>query len=265
MSSASHDLVLFLGRFHPVLVHLPIGGLILLGVLELLAKFTRFRDAAQNRRLILGLTAAVSVTTAFLGWMLSQSGGYDAQLLPWHKWTGVAVAAACAATFLLSRSHRPAAYPLSLLATLVLLGVCSHLGASMTHGRDFFGRYAPAPLRWLLGGRTEPAAAQPPTPGLLQQRVFAEVIQPILVQRCSACHGPEKHKADLRVDSLAALLKGGQSGPAFVAGKANESLMIKRLLLPVDQEEHMPPEGKPQPTPAEITTLQWWIECGAGP
>ena len=97
MSSGSHDLVLFLGRFHPVLVHLPIGGLVLLGVLELLAKLPRFKDAAQSNRLILGLTAAASVTAALLGWMLSQAGGYDPQLLPWHKWTGFAVAAACTA------------------------------------------------------------------------------------------------------------------------------------------------------------------------
>lgn len=70
MSIVSHDLVLFLGRFHPLLVHLPIGGLVLLGILEVLAKFPRFKGVAQNNRLILGLVAAASVTTASLGWML---------------------------------------------------------------------------------------------------------------------------------------------------------------------------------------------------
>ena len=69
----------------------------------------------------------------------------------------------------------------------------------------------------------------------------------------------------LRVDSLEALLKGGTTGPALVAGKTGESLMVKRLLLPLDHEEHMPPEGKPQPTPAEITILQWWTESGTRP
>jgi uncharacterized membrane protein len=102
MSSSPHDLVLFFGRFHPVLVHLPIGGLILVAVLELLAKFTRFKDAAHCNRLILGLTAAASVAAAALGWMLSRGGGYDPQLLPLHMWTGFAVAAASTLTFLLS-------------------------------------------------------------------------------------------------------------------------------------------------------------------
>src|ERR1035437_6856633 len=110
MSSGSHNLVLFVGRFHPVLVHLPIGGLVLLGVLELLAKFSRFKDAAQNSRLILGLVAVASATAALLGWMLSQSGDYGPQLLQWHKWAGFAVAATCTVTFLLSRLGRPRAY-----------------------------------------------------------------------------------------------------------------------------------------------------------
>ena len=60
MSIVSHDLILFLGRFHPVLVHLPIGGLILLGVLELLANSPRFKGVVQNNRLILGMVAAAS-------------------------------------------------------------------------------------------------------------------------------------------------------------------------------------------------------------
>jgi len=81
MSSDSHDLILFLGRFHPGLVHLPIGGLVLLGTLELLAKFPHFKGAAQSNRLILGLTVATSVIAALLGWLLSQSDGYDPQLL----------------------------------------------------------------------------------------------------------------------------------------------------------------------------------------
>jgi hypothetical protein len=60
MSGSSHNWVMFLGRFHPMLVHLPIGGLILLGVLELLAKFSLFKDAARSNRLILGLTTEMN-------------------------------------------------------------------------------------------------------------------------------------------------------------------------------------------------------------
>jgi hypothetical protein len=263
MSSNPHDLVLFLGRFHPVLVHLPIGGLVLVAILEGLARFPRFRGVDGNNRLILGLVAAASVTAASLGWMLSQGGGYDPQLLPWHKWAGFAVAATCALTLLLNWLDQPRAYRLSLLVTLAVLVVASHLGASIAHGRDFLTQFAPAPLRALLGGPSGSAAASGVTADLTQRRVFDELIHPILQQRCSACHGPEKHKGDLSMESYESLLKGGKDGPVLIAGKALDSPMINRLLLPLNDEDHMPPEAKPQPSLAEIAALQWWIEQGA--
>jgi uncharacterized membrane protein len=265
MSSGPNDLILFLGRFHPVLVHLPIGGLVLLGVLELLAKFSRFKHAAQCNRLILGLTAVVSVAAALLGWMLSQAGGYEPQLLQWHKWAGFAVAAGCTVTFLLSWLSRPWVSRLSLLATLAVLIVASHLGASITHGRDFLTRFAPGPLRALLGVNGSATAAPGIKSDLTQQPAFGALIQPILQRRCSACHGPEKQKADLSMESYETLLKGGKNGPVLIAGKAFDSPMIHRLLLPLNDDDHMPPEGKPQPTAAEIAVLQWWIDNGAPP
>jgi len=263
MNSAPHDLVLFFGRFHPVLVHLPIGGLVLLGILELLAKFTRFKDAAHSNRLILGLTAAASIGAALLGWMLSQTGGYDPQLLPWHKWTGIAVAATCTLTWVLRWQGRLRAYRLCLMLTLAVLGVASHFGGSLTHGRDYLIQYAPEPLRALLGVQRPSAAAPAAAASLAQQCVFGDLIQPILERRCATCHGAEKHKADLSVESYETLLRGSKDGPVLIPGKAVDSPMIYRLLLPPDDEDHMPPQGKPQPTLAEIAALQWWIDCGA--
>ena len=263
MSTAPNDLVLFLGRFHPVLVHLPIGGLVLLGILEVLSKVPRFKGVAQNNRVIIALVAAASVTTALLGWMLSQAGGYDPQLLPLHKWAGFAVAAVCTLAWLLNWRGCPRAYRLSLAATLVVLVVASHLGASITHGRDFLTQFAPKPLRALLGGDNRSMAAPVRTSDLAQRPVFKALIQPILERRCSTCHGPEKHKGNLSMESYEALVKGGKDGPALVAGKAFDSPMIHRLLLPLNDDDHMPPDGTPQPTLAEIAALQWWIENGA--
>lgn len=263
MSHGVHEWVLFLGRFHPLLVHLPIGGLVLLGILELLARLPRFKDAAQNSRLILGLTTAAAISAALLGWMLSQSGGYDPQLLPWHKWTGFSVAAACAVTWLLNwRAWRPA-YRLSLGVTLVLLVVASHLGGSITHGRDFLTQHAPETLRALLGSDRQPTPPPTMSSDLTRRSVFEEVIQPILQQRCATCHGPEKHKGGLSMESHETLLKGGNDGRVLVVGKALDSPMIYRLLLPLDDDDHMPPQGKPQLTLVEIAALQWWIDSGA--
>jgi hypothetical protein len=234
-----------------------------LGILELLAKFTRFKDAAHSNRLILGLTAAASIGAALLGWMLSQTGGYDPQLLPWHKWTGIAVAATCTLTWVLRWQGRLRAYRLCLMLTLAVLGVASHFGGSLTHGRDYLIQYAPEPLRALLGVQRPSAAAPAAAASLAQQCVFGDLIQPILERRCATCHGAEKHKADLSVESYETLLRGSKDGPVLIPGKAVDSPMIYRLLLPPDDEDHMPPQGKPQPTLAEIAALQWWIDCGA--
>jgi uncharacterized membrane protein len=97
----------------------------------------------------------------------------------------------------------------------------------------------------------------------MQQPVFAGVIQPILRRRCSECHGAEKHKADLRLDTLEELLRGGQDGPVLQAGQANKSPLIQCMLSGLDVDGHMPPEGQPQPTHEEIALIEWWINKGA--
>ena len=58
-------------------------------------------------------------------------------------------------------------------------------------------------------------------------------------------------------------MKGGKNGKTVVPGKPEESEMIKRLLLPLDHEDHMPPKNKPQLSKQHIAVLQWWINTGA--
>jgi hypothetical protein len=70
-------------------------------------------------------------------------------------------------------------------------------------------------------------------------------------------------KGDLRMDSPEQLVKGGESGPLFVAGKAAESEMVKRLLLPEEHDDHMPPKGKSQLTKEQVELVRWWIDGGA--
>ena len=63
--------------------------------------------------------------------------------------------------------------------------------------------------------------------------------------------------------SLEKLLEGGENGFAFIAGDANKSLMIERILLPEEHDDHMPPAGKPQLTESEIKLLHQWIQSGS--
>lgn len=169
----------------------------------------------------------------------------------------------CLLTFLLDLLAQRRAYRISLCTTLLLLAIASHLGGSITHGRGFLTRYAPAPIRTMLGEVADPVTGDALTNDVMQQPVFASVIQPILLKRCSACHGREKQKGGLRLDTLAGVQAGGKDGPVLKAGHAGDSPMIQRMELPSDDDDHMPPGGKPQPTPEEIQLLKWWIDAGA--
>jgi hypothetical protein len=126
---------------------------------------------------------------------------------------------------------------------------------------------APAPTPTPAGKPAEPAAmpasvakAGPSSDG---KKVFEHLILPIFEAKCNKCHNEDKAKGDLRLDNYEVTMAGGESGDNIVAGKPDESLTIKRLALPLDDDEHMPPEGKEQLTPAEVALLRYWISAGA--
>jgi uncharacterized membrane protein len=257
------ELGLFFGRLPPLLVHLPIGLIVLLVFIEVLARFPRFKHANANSGVILALAVPVAGMSALCGWLLSSGGGYQEQLLQWHKWTGIGTACVCALAALLYWLDLKQSYRWCLFGSFLALVLASHFGGSLTHGSDYLVRYAPGPLRAWLGGGAPAAPAQPKPKDIAQLQVFAEIIQPVLQRDCVTCHGPEKLKGKLRLDSLEAMLKGGSSGPAILPGKAADSELVRRLKLPSDNEDHMPPEGKPQPAADEIALLQWWVDAGA--
>ena len=91
---------------------------------------------------------------------------------------------------------------------------------------------------------------------------FMKQIQPILEKRCYECHAAKKQKHKLRFDSGAAILKGGKDGPILVPGKPDESKIIKRISLPKDDDDIMPPEGDPL-TKAQIELIKKWVAAGA--
>ncbi len=86
-------------------------------------------------------------------------------------------------------------------------------------------------------------------------------IKPLLHERCFACHGALQQKSQLRLDTGAAILKGGEGGPAVVAGQSGKSPILDRVTT-TDNAQRMPPEGKPL-TPEQIEKLRAWIEQGA--
>ena len=98
--SDSTNIIMFLGRLHPAVVHLPIGFLIVLAVLEVVRWFKRFRGAAEARTVVLTLLVISSIAAVTFGLFLEEEGGYNKDLLFWHKWMGIGLAGACLATAL---------------------------------------------------------------------------------------------------------------------------------------------------------------------
>ncbi len=255
----------FLGHLHPVWVHLPIGIFLLLALLELAGLLSRrftwlHAITGRERALILAIAAAASVLTAYLGWLLARGGGYDGALVGRHRWLGIATAAA--AVLLLAVQRRRALYMPALIATLVLLTLAADAGGRITHGSDYLTAHLPRGLARVLGI----TIAAPPRPRVLTPELaaaFADVVLPILKDRCVGCHGPAKSNGDLRLDTWDLLAKGGKHGLVVKPGDAALSPLVRRIDLPVDAKEHMPPAGKPQLGDDDLTLIEWWVGAGA--
>ncbi len=262
-----HDLGSFLGHFHPVWVHLPIGILVLLAILEVAGIGSRSRGfswlpavAPRERTLIIAVGAAASVLAASLGWLLARGGGYDPGLIGRHRFLGIATAGA---TVLLLAVHRRRwLYAPMLAVSLILLAAAADAGARITHGTGYLTAYMPPAIRRVLGIPAAAAPVKQPAVGLDRAVVFADVVQPIFQGHCVGCHGPEKSNGGLRLDSWELLSKGGKHGPVLKAGDLAGSPLVRRIDLADDAKEHMPPKGKPQLTDDDLTVLEWWVAAG---
>jgi hypothetical protein len=106
-------------------------------------------------------------------------------------------------------------------------------------------------------------ATSPAFADAMKSQLYKDLVAPVLEAKCNKCHGTEKPKGKLSLVSLEAILKGGNEGPSIVAGKVDESPLLQRVYLPLDDEEHMPPEDKTQLTAEESAVLAFWIQSGA--
>jgi mono/diheme cytochrome c family protein len=92
---------------------------------------------------------------------------------------------------------------------------------------------------------------------------FDKDIRPLFEKSCFKCHGPEKKKGDLRVDSLEATLKGGENGPNVIKGDGAKSSLVHSIAR-LSEDEAMPPEGKGDPlTKEQVGLVRAWIDQGA--
>ncbi|SHF92308.1 Uncharacterized membrane protein [Fodinibius roseus] len=270
VAGESSDLILFIGRFHPLLVHLPIGFLLLAFLLECFGRLERFQEAGLENAVPFSLlSGGISAIGAVLtGYLLSLDGGYGEDLLSTHMWLGITVAVLSLSAFILrtrffDRPKIRTMYEGILLLMVACLMAAGHYGGSLTHGSDYLTRHMPEPLRSVAGLPPKRKKGIKKIEDLDSAQVFTDVIHPILDTRCVTCHNPEKKKGELLLTSYDELMKGGENGPVLQAGSADSSNLVYRLLLPEADDDHMPPEGKLQLTGDQIDLIAWWIDQGA--
>ena len=253
----------FLGRFHPLLVHLPIGILLLAVLFAWLGRWQRFQHlkAVVPFALLMGTLAAIF--SCVTGYFLSLTGEYDLQALNQHRNLGIAVAVVGALILLFHKSGINQRFGFLFQVVLVtLVSIAGHLGGSLTHGSDYLTQALPEPYRAWLG--LPPAVLAPAQiKNLPEANAYAAVVAPLLQEKCVSCHGSTKQKGKLRLDSPDFIQKGGKNGEIVLAGKVADSELMRRLLLPKSDEKHMPPKEKNQLSEAEVKLLHWWIETGA--
>jgi uncharacterized membrane protein len=269
-TNAPSDWAMFFGHFHPVVVHLPIGMLMIAAILEYISRKKGLESLQPAITPILWWGMISAVVSCIFGYLLSSSGEYNEDTLFLHQWMGISVALVALAAWYMKKNWQnddtmKKVYVPSIYALIILLTGTGHLGGNMTHGEDYLYTYTPEPFRSIAGlpPRTSGGGARKKIENIEQALVYQDVIAPVMEQKCWSCHNANKIKGQLRMDKIELLTKGGEHGAIFKANDPDNSEMIKRVLLDMNDEHHMPPKGKTPLTDQEISLVTWWIKNGA--
>jgi uncharacterized membrane protein/mono/diheme cytochrome c family protein len=255
------DWMQFVGRFHPIAVHFPIALILLVPILELAGLSYRFDYLRQSASFVLALATAGATLAAILGWFLARSGSYSGPLITQHMWGGVSLALVCwLCCILRARTHEPLmglVYGTALATGLVLASWTGYRGGQITQGENHLTEFMPAFLRHSLG------LSETSAPKADANTFYGMRVEPIFTEHCVSCHGADKQKGNLRLDSYRALMKGGKQGASVVAGNATASDLMRRITLPADNDDFMPKGGKPPLSAEQIKVIGLWITAGA--
>ncbi|MAW08934.1 MAG: hypothetical protein CBD60_01430 [Flavobacteriaceae bacterium TMED200] len=252
------ETIFFLGRFHPLLVHLPIGFLILAILIEIYCSIFKIRI---NQRII-NFTWFVaffsSIITTTLGLLIAETGHYIDENLFMHKVFGLSLTAVTFVSWFFRLSFFSNLFSstfktLSNSVIVVLLTLTGHYGGNLTHGETYLVDYAPDNIKKLVVKKNKYVELD-----IDSVEIYNDLIQPIFNQKCVSCHNKDILRGNLNMDSYSNLLKGGSSGNPINKSEPRKSLLIKRITMPTSELKYMPPDGEPVSFD-EIKTLIWWI------
>ncbi|MDY7394218.1 c-type cytochrome domain-containing protein [Aureibaculum sp. 2210JD6-5] len=253
-----------LGRLHPVIVHLPIGFIILGLLLYYLGqKKPEYKIVIPLIFLLGGITASLACVS---GYLLYQSEGFSYDSVKWHLWFGIITAIFCFLMYYrLQNKSMLRKLPLVLIGILLffLTSYTGHLGGSITHGDDYLVEPLPNNIKKALGFEIfEEKKILLTENNWQEKKLYEDIIHPILNNKCVSCHNPKKSKGDLALNTFDHILVGGENGEVITANNPEESELYSRLILPEDNDDRMPPKDKTQLTNDEIKLIETWIAIG---
>jgi uncharacterized membrane protein len=251
-----------IGRFHPLVVHLPIGMILLGFMMECLSLTTKFRKTSRGVKTALVFGSFFAVIACITGLFLKEEGGYDETLVTQHQYLGIATAVLSIVLFyargvlkqrIANPDKRRRMRVVFFLPVIILLSLTGHWGGSLTHGESYlFNPGAGAADGVVKLDITDPAKA----------KVYGDLIVPILRAKCYDCHSASRQKGKLRLDAPEFIRKGGKNG-FVIEDNADSSWLYRALVLPIEDKKHMPPRQKPQLSSTEIDLIHAWISDGS--
>ncbi|MFY0689355.1 MAG: hypothetical protein JXQ90_19445 [Cyclobacteriaceae bacterium] len=259
------ELDLFVGRFHPLVVHLPIGFVLIAILLELVAVYTGKGGSFKMAIRITWLAGIVgSLMSMVSGLMLADGGSYDEEVLNPHKFLGITVFVLCVVAYWLRGQYDELTRKSALIASAVLFAIISatgHMGGVLTHGETYLTQYAPDFIRTVLGvEETKGMDLSNVHPDSVL--VYRDLVQPILTTKCVSCHSADKTSGQLNLQRYSHLFEEAESGPAIVAGSVGASELFRRITLDPSSSKFMPPKGDAL-SYTETSVIKWWIDQGA--
>nr|HRJ49301.1 hypothetical protein [Phycisphaerales bacterium] len=207
------------GRFHLLVLHLPIGLLAGLAAVEFITLIRRRPPAREVTGLLVWCVGVFAALAAAMGYVLSLEGNHGGDVLTQHLYLGIAFAAVCLLTAILHARKRRILFRSSLALAIIILIPTGHLGGTLTHGADF------------LTSPLQPARAPIPTrtsEPTSSAATFATAIAPILQSRCGDCHGQSRARGGLALHTPEAIITGGKHGAVILPADPASSEILRR-------------------------------------
>ena len=249
----------FIGRFHPVFVHLPIGIFVIVVAMEFMGRTKRFSHLLFSINFMLLIGVITGVFSLVTGYLLSLNDSNESTAVSQHKWVAIFTVVMYLGYYFLRQFiiDKKGIQTTILILLLFMITITGHLGGTITHGEG----YLTSGLNKKVEKNIIPTAAK--LENIQDAKLYEDVVLHTMTQKCVQCHGADRQKGMLRLDGKEWILKGGKNGAVIDIKSPENSEILKRIQLAQNDEHHMPPKDKDQLSDEELVLLKWWLVGGA--